>query len=76
MNLVKYYRRKRDGRVEVRAVRVTQKVGFKHFYHGAGRKEMRVMPIQQHRPTVEQADRVWTRAGWTRKRLWTVMPLP
>ena len=75
MNLVKYYRRLPDGRVDTKIVRVTQtkkefirlipvKPSVLHPHGGLKR-------IPPKYPTVAMANRAMVKAGWTRKKLWT-----
>lgn len=78
MNLVKYYRRLPDGRVDTVLIRVTQTK--REIYrtvrcqpsiaHPSGIKD-----IPPKYPTLRLANQAMYRAGWTRKRLYTTLPV-
>ena len=61
MNRVKFYRRLKDGRVDTKELEVTQL-----------KKEL-YLALAQRIPTVAQVNRAIVKAGWTRKKLWTVI---
>lgn len=69
MNTVKYYRKKLNGMVEVKAVKVTQTNA--EIYRYRTNKLGQTVRLKQKHPTVAQADRAMLRRGFTRQRLWT-----
>lgn len=79
MNLVKFYRRLPDGRVDTRLVRVTQRK--REIYRIVKQKATLLNPsglpkrLPPKWPTVRMAERLFLAAGWTREKLWTDMPV-